>query len=63
MRQAGRRRGIRKIKQVNRYWGYGPQAEDAVSGWLRPISLMTRQRGVLVSQDQRDESLDRPKEW
>jgi hypothetical protein len=63
MRQRGRRRGIRRRNTPNHYWGMGPQAEDAISGWLRPISLMVRQRGVLVSQDEKDGSLDKPQDW
>jgi hypothetical protein len=63
MRQIGRRRAIRRRTLPNHYWGWGPQAEDAISGFLRPVALMVRQRGVLVSVDERDGSLDKPREW
>jgi len=41
----------------------GPQQEDAISGWLFPVRLMTNQRGGLVSKSLKDGSIDQPKEW
>jgi hypothetical protein len=44
-------------------FGYGPEVEDAVSGWLFPVRLMTTQRGQLVSSFYAHGSRDRPQEW
>lgn len=63
MHQVGRRRAIQRVRVDGFWYGYGPQAEDAVSGWLFPKRLMTTQRGRLVSRNYADGSLDRPKEW
>lgn len=62
-RQAGRRRPIPRCMTHGKYFGMGPQAEDAVSGWYFPKKLMVKQRGRLVSARLADESLDMPQEW
>ena len=63
MRQRGRRRSIRRRNRTNHYWGMGPQVEDGISGWLRPVSETVLQRGVPVSNRLNDDSLDRPKSY
>lgn len=57
-RNTGRQRPISRVRADGQWYGYGPQVEDAVSGWLFPKRLMTVQRGRLVSVDPTDESLD-----
>lgn len=61
--QVGRRRGIRRIRADGCWYGYGPEVEDSVSGWLFPKRLMTNQRNGLVSRQYKDGSLDRRTEY
>lgn len=62
-KQTGRRRRIQRISADGLWYGWGKQKEDAVSGWLFPVRLMTRQRAGLVSRRIEDGSLDYPREW
>ena len=61
--QVGRRRAIPRIQADGRWYGFGSQVEDAVSGWLFPKRLMTKQRSGLVSYKISDGSIDFPKEY
>lgn len=63
MHQRGRRRRIKRVRADGQWYGFGPEVEDAVSGWLFPKRLMTEQRGGMVSKFYADNSLDRRVEW
>lgn len=63
IRQAGRRRPVQRNRAEGMWFGMGKQEEDGISGWLFPIRLMTRQRGVWISPRPKDESLDYPETY
>jgi hypothetical protein len=63
MRSRARRRPLRRVNTYGKYFGMGPQADDAISGWTFPKQLMVKQRGQLVSRDESDDSLDKPEDW
>lgn len=54
----GRRRRIPRIRADGQYYGYGREKEDAISGWLFPVTFMTKQCGGEVSRFYRDGSFD-----
>jgi hypothetical protein len=63
-RQSGRRRRKPRVDAHGKYYGMGPQFEDADSGWLFPKrKYALAQRGRLVSRRWRDGSRDRPKSY
>jgi hypothetical protein len=47
------------VRSDGRWYGYGPEVEDGISGWLFPVQFMVRQCGVLVSRADKDNSYDR----
>lgn len=54
----GRRRAIPRIRADGAWFGFGPQEEDAISGWRFPKRFMVKQCGRLVSRFLRDGSYD-----
>lgn len=58
--QVGRKRAIPRIRAEGKWYGYGPEKEDAKSGWLFPIRLMERDGPGLISRFYKDGSKDRP---
>ncbi len=61
--QVGRRRAIRRVRADGKWYGYGPEVEDSVTGWLFPTRLMVQKRQGLVSRQFKDQSLDRPENY
>ena len=61
--QVGRKRAIQRIRADGCWYGFGPEVEDTISGWLFPKRLMTPQGSGLVSRQYKDNSLDRRREY
>jgi hypothetical protein len=61
MRSPGRKRPIPRSREGGyRGYNFGPQQQDGVSGFIWPVRLMIRQRGVLVHRSYSQGSRDRP---
>lgn len=54
----GRKRAIPRVRGDGKWYGYGPEVEDAISGWLFPKRWMVKGCGGLVSRFFQDGSLD-----
>lgn len=54
----GRKRAIPRVRADGKWYGYGPEVEDAISGWLFPKQWMVRSCGGLVSRFFQDGSFD-----
>ncbi len=60
MRSCGRPKRKPRVNTYGEFYGMGKQSEDAISGFYFPISQMKKSRSGLVSEDERDGSVDKP---